>query len=49
MRNVIEGYYTLWQHDIAFPLLHERLVKLYPDLHTLPSVEEGRERREEVH
>ena len=46
MRDFIEGCYILWHHDIAFPLLHECLVKSYPDLHTLPSVEEGREWRE---
>eukprot|EP00973_Karenia_brevis_P031093 4289319-Karenia_brevis.AAC.1 len=45
MRNYLEGYYTLWHQDLAFPLMRESLATLYPDLHTLPSVDEGREWR----
>ena len=30
MRNFWEGMYTTWHKDIAYPVLHSSLVKMYP-------------------
>ena len=40
MRNKLEGYFTKWHEDIGFDFLRPALVRLYPDLHTLPSAEQ---------
>ena len=39
----MEGFYTKWHLDIGFPHLHSHLLRLYPDLTTLPTVEEALE------
>ena len=41
MRNRLEGLYTRWHIDLAFPHLHTKLRQLYPELKTLPTVAEA--------
>ena len=43
MRNKFEGMYTRWHCDIGFRYLREKVAELYPDLRTLPSIEEALE------
>ena len=43
MRNKFEGMYTRWHFDIGFKYLRDKVAELYPDLRTLPSVEEALE------
>ena len=40
MRNKLEGMYTRWHRDLSFVHLRPKIAELYPDLSTLPRVEE---------
>ena len=43
MRNHLEGCYTRWHMDVAYPNLRPALRRLYLDLTTLPSAEDAQE------